>query len=145
MSTQVMRKKYESGNVRSFSRFKRYQRYPVMDVYELPERKSKSIFCKTKYSVILAAAFFLLVTTVNEGVRTWLKYSKGQTESSKGFVMPRPLEVVSQPSFAKAKSADEVGLLREQNRYRVDMTHEQNRFVTDLFGTAERVMSRFNR
>ncbi|HOW59132.1 MAG TPA: hypothetical protein PLO78_05335 [Candidatus Omnitrophota bacterium] len=146
MSTLEMSKRREmSPNVRDVSRFRRYA---AVQVIEMPRRESKKAISKAKFVAILVFASFLLVTMVNEGVRTWLKYSGGRAEASTDFMVPRSPAViphVNQPVIIQSKPADQVGLLREQNRYRVDMTREQNRFVHDVLGVAERLTGRLGR
>ncbi len=134
-----------SSNVRDISR---YRRIPKVQVIELPRRQRVNVFQKVKFYSVVVFASFLLLSSVSEGVRTGLRHSSGNAEASGDFMVPRtsaPSVRVNQPAMYQARSADPVGMLREENRYRVDMTREKNRFITNLLGYAERTANRLNR
>lgn len=134
-----------SSNVRDISR---YRRNLKVQVIEFPRRKRANVLQKVKFYGVVVFASFLLLSSVSEGVRTGLRHSGGNAEASGDFMVPRTsasLTRVNQPVVYQVRPADPVGMIREENRYRVDMTREKNRFITNLLGYAERTANRLNR
>ncbi len=147
MSTlAISKERVKSPNVRRISR---YRRFPEAQIIEVPNRKKGGVISRLKFWTVIVLASFLLVVMVNEGLRTWLQYSNKPVASSKDFIVPRAstpvVSGISQVVQYQIKPADQLGMVREQNRYRVDMTREANRFASDLLSSAERITSRLSR
>lgn len=134
-----------SPSVRDISRYRRLQSTHGV---EAPFRRKSNPIQKAKFFGIVVFASFMLLTFASEGVRTWLRHSASAAETSGTFMVPAnsfaPVRV-NQPVLYQARPADQAGLVREANRYRVDMTRERNRFISSLLGSAERLTSRLNR
>jgi hypothetical protein len=136
-----------SPNVRGISR---RNRIPTVEVIELPERKLKHVISKFKFFGITLFATFIALTAVNEGSRAWLGQAGVETQKPGNFSVPQVntiLNPVTRPPVVvtRAGSSDQVQLIRESNRYQVDMARENNRLINNAMNCAERITSRFAR
>jgi len=136
-----------SPNVRGISR---RNRIPTVEVIEMPERKLKHVISKLKFFGITLFTTFIALTAVNEGSRAWLGQAGVETQRPGNFSVPQVntiLNPVTRPPVVvtRAGSSDQVQLIRESNRYRVDMARENNRFINNAMNCAERITSRFTR
>lgn len=142
---EISTRREMSPSVRDISR---YRRIPKVQVIELPRRQRVNVIQKVKFLGVTVFASFLLLMAVSEGVRTGLRHSGGNAEASGDFIVPRisaSSTRINQPAMYQARPVDPVGMLREENRNRVDMVRERNRFITNLLGFTERTASRLGR
>lgn len=126
----------------------RYRRIPSVRVVEAGRWRKVDVIRKVKFFGVMVFASFLLLASISEGVRTGLKTVGGNAEASGNFMVPgNSASFVRNawPVTYQAKPIDLVGMLREANRYRVDMARERNRLITSLLGYAERTAGRLAR
>lgn len=134
-----------SPNVRGISRS---NRIPTFEVIAMPESKMKFVLSKLKFLGITLFATFIVLTAVNEGSRAWLSQTRAEAHEFGNFSVPQAPAIsnpVARPAVNRAVSSDQVQLVRESNRYRVDMARESNRFISNVMNCAERVTNRFAR
>lgn len=126
----------------------RYRRIPSVRVVEARRWRKVDVIRKVKFFGVMVFASFLILSSVSEGVRSGLKTVGANAEASGNFMVPRNSASFARsawPVTYQARPADPVGMLREENRYRVDMAREQNRFITSFLSYAERTAGRLAR